>query len=175
MSIRDRLWLKLRGRKYRESFVASQAKRAVAFQIRAIRRKLNWTQQELADRAGVPQATISRAEDPSYGNLALNTLIAIANGFEAALLVKIVPFDQVEQLIEDIAREGGHVATFSEQDAARDAEGRPLSNSSVIDPSGPTVLTWSEAAQGGSGIAEPASWNALPPAEMLVWQTEAVH
>jgi len=38
---------------------------------------------------------ISRAEDPDYGNLSINTLIRIASGFDCAFIGRFVPFSEI--------------------------------------------------------------------------------
>jgi transcriptional regulator with XRE-family HTH domain len=128
----SRLWDRLRNPKYRGAFVATQVKRGVPFQIRAMRKKLGWTQEQLADRSALPQPTISRAEDLNYGNLTIRTLLAIARGFDTALQIKFVPFSQLAQSFSEMSEESAQVATFGEEDGAQSE-----THSSIPTPSAP--------------------------------------
>ena len=93
MSVLSELWKKLaRSRKYRESFAASVAKRIIPLQIRVLRRRRQWSQETLAERSSLTQGVISRAEDPDYGNLTVNTLIRIGAGFDCVYLGRFIPF-----------------------------------------------------------------------------------
>ncbi|MFI5396671.1 MAG: helix-turn-helix domain-containing protein, partial [Candidatus Binatia bacterium] len=112
----SKLWAKLRNRKYRQAFVATQLKRGVPLQIQALRKKLGWTQAKLAERAGLKQGTISRCEDPDYGELTFNTVLAIANGFDVAFVGKFVPFSELANWHDDLL-EHPDVLTFKEEDA----------------------------------------------------------
>ena len=70
------IWRKLRtSKKYREEFVAAHVKRAIPFQARAVMKAKGFSQQELARRANLSQGVVSRAVDPSNGNITLNTII----------------------------------------------------------------------------------------------------
>lgn len=51
-------WKKLRDKKYREEFVATQARRAIPFQIRAMMKARGMSQQQLAERSGLTQGVI---------------------------------------------------------------------------------------------------------------------
>ena len=71
-----------RSKRYRESFAASVVKRMVPLQIRVLRKQHEWSQARLAKESNLTQGEISRAEDPDYGNLTINTLVRIASGFD---------------------------------------------------------------------------------------------
>lgn len=114
----SRLWAKLRNRKYRKAFVANQLKRGVPFQIRAMRKKAGWSQQELAEKSGLSQGVISRAEDLDYGNLTFNTVLEIANGFDVAFVGKFVRFSELAKWFENLSEESVQVLTFDEEEEA---------------------------------------------------------
>ena len=67
----------------------------LAFQIRLLREKNGWTQEQLAERVGSRQETISQWEDPNYGRYTLKTLKGLATGFDVGLMVKFAPFSEV--------------------------------------------------------------------------------
>lgn len=111
-------WRKLRDKKYREEFVAAQARRAIPYQIRALMKAKGISQQELADRSGLTQGVISRAANPAYGKLTLNTIIRIAAGFDVAFIGRFVPFSRLEDYFNELSEsELGDVPTFEEEDA----------------------------------------------------------
>src|SRR5262252_6248269 len=97
----DRLWSKFaKSKRYRDHFVAAQAKRAIPFQIRAMMKKRGLSQEDLAQRSGLDQGVISRAANPNYGNLTLNTIVRIANGFDVAYIGVYVPFSEFTRWFE---------------------------------------------------------------------------
>jgi transcriptional regulator with XRE-family HTH domain len=67
----------------------------VPLQIRVLRRQRDWSQSQLAKESKVTQGVISRAEDPNYGNLTVNTLVRIAAGFDCAYVGRFVPFSEL--------------------------------------------------------------------------------
>jgi transcriptional regulator with XRE-family HTH domain len=82
-------------KKYRESFAASVVKRMIPLQIRVLRKQREWSQAELAKQSSLTQGVISRAEDPEYGNLTVNTLVRVAAGFDCAYIGRFVPFSEL--------------------------------------------------------------------------------
>jgi transcriptional regulator with XRE-family HTH domain len=57
--------------------------------IRALRRRLRWTQEDLADRARVSQAAVSRAERGDAGAMTIRTLERIAEALGARASVRL--------------------------------------------------------------------------------------
>ena len=93
MSDQQTLWQKLsRSKKFRHSFASSYIKRGIPYQILAMMQQRKWTQSQLAKHANLSQGVVSRAANPDYGDLTLNTIIRIAEGFDVAFIGKFVPF-----------------------------------------------------------------------------------
>jgi transcriptional regulator with XRE-family HTH domain len=107
-------WNKLRSKKYREAFVLQAFKRIVPFQIYAMRKKRGWSQEKLAEQAKVTQGVVSRAEDPDYGNLTINTICRIAAGFDVAFIGKFVPFSELDRWFNNLSEASGIVPSFDE-------------------------------------------------------------
>ena len=127
MNTIEQMWSRLEEKSYREQFVAQQVKRAIPFQIRAMLKARNWTQSELAERAGIEQGVISRAANPNYGNLSLSTIIRVAAGFDVAFIGKFVPFSELGQWFLNLSEsELGGVLSFSD-DVAGIAEANSAS------------------------------------------------
>lgn len=133
MNTNELLWEKLRSSKaYREEIVAAQLKRGIPFQIRTMLNKAGISQEELAERSGLTQGVVSRAANPNYGNLTLNTIIRIAAGFDVAFMGRFVPFSELGDWFSDLTEEGVLVASFVEED-------RPSENDLLIEPTGLSV------------------------------------
>jgi transcriptional regulator with XRE-family HTH domain len=83
---------------YRKAFVEAHAKDSIAFQLRMMRKAMQWDQKQLAEHAfGDPklQSMVSRYENPDYGKYSLNTLLELAAAFDVALVVHFAPFSEL--------------------------------------------------------------------------------
>jgi len=111
------LWNKLRKSKgYREEFVSAQAKRLIPLQIRRLLKQHKMSQEKLAELAGLTQGVVSRAANPEYGNLTLNTLVRIAAGFDIAFIGKFVPFSELDRELSEFSEDSLRVKTFTKED-----------------------------------------------------------
>lgn len=136
MSTFKELWLKLtKSKKYREEFVASQVKRGIPFQIRTLMKQKEFSQERLATLSGLTQGVVSRAANPNYGNLTLNTVIRIAAGFDVAFIGRFVPFSELGGWFTNLSEESGKIPTFEEENRAMEQRGpsREAAISSVND------------------------------------------
>ena len=114
--IPSNLWAQLaESKEFREEFSALQLKRGVAFQIRALLKKRGWTQGKLAENAKLTQGVVSRAQDPDYGNLTVNTINRIAAGFDVAFIGLFVPFTVLVEWFENLSEELGKVEPFEDE------------------------------------------------------------
>jgi transcriptional regulator with XRE-family HTH domain len=67
----------------------------LAFQIRSLRDREEWSQGQLAEKVGMNQNAISRLENPNYGKATITTLKRIAAAFDVGLVIRFVPFSQM--------------------------------------------------------------------------------
>ena len=119
------LWSRLRrGEETRTRFVDSHLAKNLAFQIRGMREVRQWSQQDLAQKAGMTQNAISRLENPFYGKATITTLKRIAAACDVALMVRFAPFSQLVNwatgtTFEDhgLAMESMMVPSFAQEDA----------------------------------------------------------
>lgn len=95
MSSISKLWRKLRNKAYRDGYTEAQLSIEIPFQIRALRKARGWTQVQLAERCGIPQARISHIEQPGRDPLSLRTLYRLASAFDVGLLVQFVSFSEL--------------------------------------------------------------------------------
>lgn len=109
-------WEKLRDQEYRRALAVAQFKRFVPFQISVLRKQRQWSQQQLAEHAGLTQGVVSRAEDPDNGNLAVNTILRIANGLDCVFVGKFVSYSEFERWRRHLS-EKMTVLGFEQEDA----------------------------------------------------------
>ena len=116
-----------RNKRYRESWAAAVVKRLIPLQIRVLRKEREWSQADLAKESKLTQGSISRAEDPDYGNLSINTLVRIAAGFDCAFVGRFVPFSELAKWYAKLETESAlAVSSFSEDRGFEDPSATPL-------------------------------------------------
>ena len=133
MTMFEDLWRKLiQDKKYREQFALAFLKRSVPFQIKTLRKKHCVSQAVLAERSGVTQGVVSRAEDQDYGNLTLNTIGRIAAGFDMAFIGRFVPFSDLVKFSLDMSEtEFRDIRTFEEENVVLGAAGHRFRDASL--------------------------------------------
>jgi len=105
VTTKDTVWGRLkRGVDTRIRFVESHLAKNLAFQIRALRDREDWSQEQLAEKVGMNQNAISRLENPSYGKATLTTLKRLAAVFDVALVVRFVPYGQLVDWVSSTPR-----------------------------------------------------------------------
>jgi transcriptional regulator with XRE-family HTH domain len=150
MTMFEKVWKKLaRSKSYREEFALAMLKRMVPFQIKAIRKKRDISQTELAQSSNLTQGVISRAEDPDYGNLTLNTIGRVAAGFDLAFIGKFVPFSDLVKLTENLSEsEFANLSNFSNEDEKVSASGIYTYAVGVVDVTKKTEAKKADAKKG---------------------------
>src|SRR3954470_20953293 len=84
-----------RGPAVRQRLVDSHLAKGLAYQIRAMRERLGWTQSVLAEKLDTNQNAVYRLESPDYGKATLTTLKKVAAAMDVALVVRFVPFSEL--------------------------------------------------------------------------------
>ncbi len=102
-SIRQQLWEKMRGKSYRNNFVAAHLSTGIAAQLVTMRGSREYTQKLLAAETGMAPARISVMENPSYDKFTLTTLKRLASAFDVALIVRFVPFHELVDWVADLS------------------------------------------------------------------------
>jgi len=125
-SIYSRMFKKFKDKRYRDAFLASQVRRMIPKQVRAIRDAQGMTQQELADAAHTTQTVISRIEKGSgSGNLTIKSLLNLASALDVALVIRFEPIDRLIEFTENLSsndiapRRSEATLAEMEQEAAR--------------------------------------------------------
>lgn len=106
---------RLRDVDYREAFLATSIRNAIALQIRALRKSKFDTQQALGEVVGKPANVISRLENPNYGKVTIQTLTELANAFDVALIVRFATFGELAEQIENTSDLALDVPSFDEE------------------------------------------------------------
>lgn len=92
---REKLIARIKDKEHRDAFVSARIQVGIPLQIRALREQKGWSQQELADQAGVKQSWIATIENPNYSGFSLKTLLKLASAFEIGLIVEFVPISNL--------------------------------------------------------------------------------
>ena len=124
MNTSSEMTTKLSDPEYRSSFVESQINMGLPFKIKALRKQRNWTQPQLAERAGMKQSRISAIEKPGGGKLNIDTLCRLASAFDVALDVEFIPFGELMRRSDGFDPDSFAVKSFDDEIAedARAAE-----------------------------------------------------
>lgn len=165
-AINSNLLARLKDKKYRDTFIASQINRIIPFQIRALRAaRDNMTQEELAERAETTQSVISRIQNKGAANLNIKSLLKLASAFDVALVVRFEPIDRFIDWVDDLSPEvmspkPSEVVLAEIEGGAREAGVTPAATrGAVIDAEhlfpGPPVRGTSTHLQFLPGIAYP--------------------
>lgn len=112
---KEKLISKLKNKEYRDAFVSELITTGIAFQIKALRKQRKWKQTKLGEWATMAQETISRFENPNYGNLNLETLKRLASAFDIGLMVRFVPFSELVNWEINLSPESLEVVSFNEE------------------------------------------------------------
>lgn len=118
MNIHSSLIGELKDKEYRDAYVASQIAIGLPFQVRALRVSKGWTQEQLAERAGMSQPRIAEIEKPGKRRFNLETLLRIASAHDVGLEVRFAPFGQIIAHDESFDPDSFTVPTFEEELAA---------------------------------------------------------
>lgn len=100
----------LHGKEYRDAYLDSSLCWILRTQVRLIREDRGWTQEELAEKAGLAFATINRLEnlettDSDYAPQ-IGTLCKIADAFDVALIVRFEAWSDYLTWIADVKARG---------------------------------------------------------------------
>lgn len=115
----NRTFERLKDAEYRSAFVASQINIGIPFQIRALLKSRDWTQGELAERAGMLQPRISALLTPGKVRPNIETLRRIAEAFDCGLQIRFVPFSELVRWSDEFDPENFSIPTFERELAAR--------------------------------------------------------
>lgn len=93
-----------RDKEYRDAYAESFSDSKIATQIKVLREQRGWTQQQLAEAAGMKQSRIAALEDVNYSSWSLRTLRRLAQAFDVWLDVEFREFGTVWTALRDFSR-----------------------------------------------------------------------
>lgn len=134
-----------RSKDARARFVESHLKKSIAFQIRALREREQWTQAKLAKQLGMRhQNNVSaRLENSHYGKHSLTTLKKIAAGFDVALVVWFIPFSRLIDWVTEtpyndkgLTEDFYNVPAFDEDPGIKDLAAKEAEEDAFIEEPG---------------------------------------
>lgn len=112
MNINSSLVAELRDKEYRDAYVESQIRMLLPLQVRELRKRRDWTQPELADKAGMGQPRISELEKPGERRLTIETLLRLASAFDIGLQVRFLPLSELMEWSEGLDVDRFDVPSF---------------------------------------------------------------
>ena len=115
MNINSPLVTELRDKTYRDAYVQSQIRTMLPFQLRSLRTSKGFSQEYVAERAGMAQPRISDLERPTGRMPNLETLCRIVSALDVALEVRFVPFSELIRNSEGFDPDNFSVKTFEEE------------------------------------------------------------
>ena len=90
----EKLWELFKDKEYRRGFSRAHVGGFLAAQIYSMRIRLGWNQTTLGEKVGATQPQVSGWES-TCENVNLTTLHRLAEAFDVALIVKLVPFSEL--------------------------------------------------------------------------------
>lgn len=94
---------KLLQKDYRDGYLDLKVRAGIAYQMRAIRKELGFSQIEMAKKLGMKQSVVSRLEDIDRGNINVSTLLNIAKQLDVAVVVKFVDYAEFLKTTRDMS------------------------------------------------------------------------
>lgn len=81
-------------KEYAHSYMESHSVSRLAAQINALRKKCGWSQQQLAEHAGLAQERVSKIESADFDSLTIKTLRKFSRAFDVNLRIAFEPFSE---------------------------------------------------------------------------------
>lgn len=102
-------------RESRKAYAIAAVEQGVAWQVRINRELRKMSQEELAEAMGTHQSAISRMENPEYGKYSIPMLLKVADAFDCALFVKLVPYSALAYESEFLSEEDQYAPGYTEE------------------------------------------------------------
>jgi transcriptional regulator with XRE-family HTH domain len=99
----------------RQAYMEATVEQDIAWQISINRKARGMTQAQLAAACGTRQSSIARAEDTTYGRHSIAMLVRIANAFDCALRVSLIPYSTLAEEVENTSEEALTVKAFADE------------------------------------------------------------
>jgi transcriptional regulator with XRE-family HTH domain len=123
MDVVERLKRDFRDSEYRTVYDEGFLNSSLATQIKVLREEREWTQTELAEKAGMNQSRVSELEDINFSSWTIRTLRKLAKAFDLRLKISFEEFGTLLGDFRTLNRNG-----LSRRSFAADAVFQPAAN-----------------------------------------------
>jgi len=104
---------------YRHAYSTQFVDAKIGTQIKVLREQRGWSQEALAEKAGMKQSRISALESVNYSAWSVNTLRRLAKALDVALDVEFKTFGQQIREMEGFSRESLQAVSFDNDPQVR--------------------------------------------------------
>jgi len=94
---------KFRQKSYRDGYLETRIRSAVARQIKALRNKFGMTQAQFGELIGKKQPVVCRLEDGDYSGTTISSLLDVATASGVALVVQFVSYPEFLRRTADLS------------------------------------------------------------------------
>lgn len=108
-------------KEYRDGYLHAHVRTSIAFQMRALRKKFNLSQKDLAVKTGKTQSVVSRLESADYGRMSVQTLLDVASGLNVALVVRFASYPEFLNQAANMAEKDMQPETINESLSAAES------------------------------------------------------
>ena len=116
MSTKSSLMERFKDKEFRHAYIAARIKKDLPFQIKALRKKMGWSQHDLAVKTGMKQSRISLLENPNYEKgFRTETLLRVAAAFDVSLVVRFASFTEVADWVDKLSENTFAVPSFEQE------------------------------------------------------------
>ena len=99
----------------RQAYMEACVEQDIAWQISINRKARELTQKQLAKAIDTTQTSIARWEDPCYGKHSIGSLVKIANAFDCALMVRLVPYSKLAEITKNTSDSAYFAASYESE------------------------------------------------------------
>lgn len=122
----ERLRHEFSEKEYRRAYVDEFLNSYLATQIQVLREQRGWSQERLAQEAGMKQSRISLLENVGYSSWSISTLKRLAEAFDLTIRVSFESFGKCLIDIDRFSRESLEQFSFNEDPTFQQGEGKHL-------------------------------------------------
>lgn len=133
-------WQAFHDPEYRQAYAEGFSDSKIATQIKVLREQRGWTQQQLADAAGMKQSRIAALEDVNYSSWSLRTLRRLAQAFDVWLDVEFQEFGAIKAQLRHFSRKALGRRPFVEDPAFVETTEQQISGVTSAFTTGPIYV-----------------------------------
>lgn len=101
----DQLPTEFGDKEYAHAYIESHTVSRLAAQVYTLRKRRQWSQEELSKRAGIAQERLSKIESADFESLTMKTLQKLSRAFDVSLRIAFEPFSHSILDVANLTRE----------------------------------------------------------------------